>query len=183
MPERKAPLYRQVLGVQFDRLPGKIQSLHDVTAPVTVSGLCQIRRGAHPLARLFGCLMGLPSAGSDVPVTVTFQPSRGGETWQRHFGGVGLRSHQSAARRPGHLIERIGPMNFLLEPRARPEGLDLVLCRVWILGLPVPRRLWPLVEANERVREGLFAFDVAIRLPLAGLLIHYQGWLRESKTS
>ena len=181
MPDLSMPLYRRVLGPDFDRLPGKIRALHDVTEPVTAAGLCQIRRGDHPLARLFGRIFGLPPAGRDVPVTVTFKPKGGCEAWQRHFNGVGLTSHQSAARRPGHLIERFGLMTFLLEPRARPEGLDLRLCRVTLLGIPVPRRLWPLVEASERVLEGLFTFDVAIRLPMAGLLIHYKGWLRDSR--
>ena len=178
MSERALPLYRRVLGHDFDRLPGKIRSLHDVTEPVTLAGLCQISRGDHPLARMLGRLLGLPPAGCDVPVQVTFKPSRGGEIWQRRFGGVALSSRQSSARQPGHLVERFGLMSFVLAPRARPEGLDLALCRVKLLGVPLPRRLWPLVEANERVLEGLFAFDVAISLPLAGLLIHYRGWLR-----
>ena len=178
MPERATPLYRRVLGAEFDRLPGKIRRLHEVTAPTTVAGLCEIRRGHHPLARMLGRLFGLPPAGVDVPVSVTFEPTGEGEIWQRRFDGIGLSSTQRAARKQGHLIERFGVLDFLLEPRARGDGLDLVLCRVSLFGVPVPRRLWPLVEASERVFEGLFTFDVAIRLPLAGLLIHYKGWLR-----
>ena len=178
MTDLSTPLYRRVLGPEFDRLPGKIRSLHEVTGPITAAGLCQIQRGDHPLARALGRAFGLPPSGRDVPISVTFKPSGDGETWQRHFNGIGLRSHQSAARRPGHLVERFGHLNLLLEPRARCDGLDLLLCRVTLLGIPVPRRLWPLVEASERVFEGIFTFDVAIRLPVAGLLIHYKGWLR-----
>ena len=60
---------------------------------------------------------------------------------------------------------------------ADDAGLALLLRGVRILGLPLPRVLWPRIRAGESVVAGRFVFDVEIRLPLAGLLIHYRGHL------
>jgi hypothetical protein len=38
--------------------------------------------------------------------------------------------------------------------------------------------LAPRCVAVEREADGLFHFDVAIRLPLVGPLVHYRGWLK-----
>ena len=44
-------------------------------------------------------------------------------------------------------------------------------------GLPLPRALWPAIEATEREEEGRFRFDVQIWLPLVSRLVRYRGWL------
>ena len=71
-------------------------------------------------------------------------------------------------------------MAFLLDVKATESGLGLELRRVSLLGLPIPRGLWPRVKAQERVVDGTFAFDVALSLPVVGLMIHYRGTLREN---
>jgi hypothetical protein len=59
-----------------------------------------------------------------------------------------------------------------------PEGIDLRLQRGRILGVPLPRCLWPRIVANERVDDaGRFRFDVTIGLPGIGRLVRYRGWL------
>ncbi len=46
-------------------------------------------------------------------------------------------------------------------------------------GLPLPRALWPGIEATESEEEGRFRFDVQIGLPLVGRLVRYRGWLTD----
>jgi hypothetical protein len=46
-------------------------------------------------------------------------------------------------------------------------------------GLPLPRALWPAIEASESQDDGRFCFDVRIALPLVGRLVHYRGWLTD----
>lgn len=179
MAERRTALYRRALGAAFDVLPVEIREMHEVLEPTTAVGRCEIMRGTNGLTYRLGDLFGLPPAGAAVPLSVRFLPEAGREVWRRDFGGVGLRTTQEACSgRPGHLIERLGPLAFLLEVPVNSEGLRLVLRRVWFCGLPVPRVLWPRIDAGERVVEGSFAFDVRVGLPLLGLLVHYRGRLR-----
>ncbi|MDJ0946115.1 MAG: DUF4166 domain-containing protein [Kiloniellales bacterium] len=173
-----APFYRLLLGRGFESLPEPIRQLHDVSDEAVARGRCRIRRGAHPLSRLIGRLFGLPPAGDNLPVKVRFLPQSGGERWYRRFGTHRLASHQVPAGRPGWMFESFGPGRFLIELAAGSEGLTLALRGVRLLGLPLPRPLWPRIRAGERVEEGRFVFDVEIALPVAGLLIHYHGHLR-----
>ena len=65
-----------------------------------------------------------------------------------------------------------------LAVEAHAAGLDMAVTG-WRLGsLPLPRRLRPTTRASERIdAQGRFRFDVALFLPLIGLLVHYRGWL------
>ena len=181
MSEACAPLYRRVLGTDFDRLPPEIRALHDLRRPARAEGRCEIRRGETRLALWAGGLLRLPLPGREVPVTVDFLPRDGREVWRRDFAGRGFETVQQACgAAPGQLIERFGPLAFRLAVSASRERLTLELCGVRVFGVPLPRPLWPGITAGERVEDGVFVFDVAIRLPLLGLLVHYRGWLKRS---
>jgi hypothetical protein len=179
LPDPLAPLYRRVLGSRFDTLPRQVRDMHDVQSIATVTGTCEVDRGRNPIARFIGRIFKMPPAGADVPVTLTFVPTDGREVWCRDFGGARFQTVQEPCPdNPGHLIERFGAMAFLLEVPVTEHGLCLELRRVALLGIPLPRRLWPRIKAEERVVNGAFAFDVLLKLPLAGPLIHYRGTLR-----
>jgi len=45
------------------------------------------------------------------------------------------------------------------------------------LGVPLPARWFAGVAARESEADGRYCFDVRAALPLAGLLVHYRGWL------
>jgi len=157
--------------------------MHDVRSTTTASGTCDIERGRNPIARLIGWVFMMPPGGADVPVTVTFIAGNGSEVWRRDFGGARFQTVQEACPgKPGHLIERFGVMAFLLEVTATETVLGLELRRASVFGIPLPRGLWPRIEAGERVVDGAFAFDVALRLPVVGLMIHYRGKLRQDTT-
>ncbi len=60
-----------------------------------------------------------------------------------------------------------------------PSRLKFVVRRWLLLGIPLPLCLGPHIAAIESVDgEGAFNFDITIRHPLVGLLVHYAGWLR-----
>ncbi len=178
MADVKAPLYRRALGDRFDALPAPIQQMHEVTVASVARGEAEITRGRTALARLIGWFGRLPAGGSDVPVIVEFTPGNGVEQWRRTFGSSGFQTTLGACkRRTGHLVERLWPMAFLLEVPVDDQGLTMVMRGMWVLGLPMPVFLWPRVAASERVVDGLFAFDVSISAPVAGLVIRYRGRL------
>ena len=123
---------------------------------------------------------------------VTLEPDHAAaETWTRRFGDTRFSSRMSLAGREGEgrLRERFGPFSMNLALRAGADGLDMAVTG-WRLGpLPLPRGLRPTARASERVdAQGRFRFDVALFLPLVGLLVHDRGWQvrcdgREEETS
>ncbi|MBY0324125.1 MAG: DUF4166 domain-containing protein [Reyranella sp.] len=59
------------------------------------------------------------------------------------------------------------------------ERLTLSMVGMSCGGLPLPRALWPVIEATETEEEGRFRFDVLIGLPFIGRLVRYRGWLAD----
>lgn len=155
--------------------------MHEITAPATAEGRAEITRGRSVVSGVVGWLARLPAAGSDIPVTVLFIPRDGTELWRRTFGRSSFQTVLSTAPgRPGYLVERLGMMRFLLKVSVDNRGLSMILAGMTVLGVPVPRMLWPRIAATERVEDGLFAFDVSVSAPIGGLIIRYRGRLRPS---
>jgi hypothetical protein len=175
----RAPLYRRMLGEAWGRLPPPLQVMHDVHKVQIADGTAIVERGGGLLARLVGRIMGLPPAGRDVPLTVTFRPAAGGEHWQRTFGDRAFASVQEPGRgRFERLVcERFGPLRFGLALVVEDDRLRLVL-RGWsFAGLPLPSGWAPRSRAFEFAHEGRFNFHVEIDHPLMGLIVRYRGWL------
>lgn len=169
------PLYRRVLGATFDVLPARVRELHDLRGPAVWWGEASVERGRSPLSRLAAALTGLPPAGADQPLRVTFEPVGAREIWSRRFGRMLFCSIQY--ERDGFLAERVGPATFVFTAVASTEGLALRLEGFKVLGIPLPRSLHPTVCTFERERGGRYEFEVEAHLPFLGLLVRYGGWL------
>ena len=89
------PLYRRLLGNRFDALPQQVRTLHDVCTTATWVGRADVKRGSSLAARVIATLFGLPPAGLDQPLTVTFAPKGDAEVWSRVFGTRRFQSTQS----------------------------------------------------------------------------------------
>lgn len=171
-------LYRRVLGVAYDRQSRAGQALHDAGSSHW-RGRCSVS-GAQTLAgRLVSWLFQLPAATDDAPIAVEFAASGTGELWTRRIGTRVMRSRQFiGVRKPaGCVVERFGVLDFDLEVQVAQERLRLVMRGARCFGLPLPRALWPRIEATESEQEDRFCFDVQIGLPLVGRLVRYRGWL------
>lgn len=172
----QALLYQRLLGNAWNSLPEPVAKLHGSRK---AEGFASVQTGKNLLARLAARLFGFPEAGQDVPVRVSFQQKEGGELWQRTFAGKSFSSFQSE----GHdlserlLSEQFGFFRFSFALVAEPERLSLILRRWSILGIPLPLRLAPSGHAFEYAAEGRFYFDVEIKHPVTGRIVHYQGWL------
>jgi hypothetical protein len=174
--------FQQLLGPDFARLPEAVQRLHGLRADATTEGRADIVAGKGFWPWLICKLSGLPAPGRDVPVTVAFHADgRGGEFWRRRFAG---RRYQSGletgrGRHAGLLCERFFPFVFFHRLTPSAEGLrwDLV---AWRLGpMPLPRWLMPPTVCFESGEGDRFVFDIDVKFPLIGQLIHYRGWLEQ----
>ncbi len=174
------PVYLRSIGAAYDVLPPTIARLHDLSAGAAWQGRADISGAQGLLARAVARVFGFPSAATDVAARVMFGVRDGVETWHRSFGRYRFMSVQYAGtgRDAGLIVERFGVVAFAMHAAASPHGIDLHLRRGSVLGVPLPRFLWPRIAANERVdAEGRFRFDVEIGLPVIGRLVHYRGWL------
>lgn len=172
------PLYCRLLGERFERLPARVRELHDVTGTSVWTGRADVERGVSLPSRMTATLFGLPPAGRDQALEVTFMPDGGTELWTRRFGDAVFRSLQYERR--GLLRERVGPSTFVFALLASADGLALKLEGVRFLGVPLPRFLAPSVRTFESERDGRYRFEVEASLPLLGRIVRYEGWLQQS---
>jgi hypothetical protein len=173
------PLYREILGSAFGALPAQVQALHTGAQARTWRGTAQVSRGRGPFAALAASLFGFPRTGQNVPVSVTFEPGADGETWRRSFGGRPMTTYQSPGqgRSSGLIVERFGAVAVALALVTEDDRLRLIPRRWSVLGVPMPAFLLPRGDCFETVRNGRFAFDVTVDLPLIGRVVSYHGTL------
>jgi hypothetical protein len=175
--KERSNLFALALHQEFAALPEPVRTLHDRSRCSSASGRCDVDHG-NTVARLIGALFRLPRAGRDLPLTVKFIARGGSETWERSFAGRIMRSRLRRAQVPGQIREQFGPFSFTIRLRWDGERLHYEMMGGDALGVPLPRVLLPQSDAFERVEDGVFRFDVRLRLPLIGLLAHYRGWLK-----
>jgi NAD(P)-dependent dehydrogenase (short-subunit alcohol dehydrogenase family) len=170
-----APLYRRVMGADYDTLPHAVRELHKLIGDKGASGNATVVRGSNPLARLIANLFRFPEAGEH-PLHVDFREEAGVERWTRDFSG---RKFFSELSQDGNrVIERFGPMRFHFDLISQSDGLVMAMRKWSVFKLRMPLALAPRSPAREWGEGDHFHFDVPISLPIVGLVVHYRGWLQ-----
>lgn len=175
----KPCLHEQILGEAWQLLPAVLRAVHAAGPKLEIGGEACITRGRGVLARLLAWIMRFPDAGENVPVSVTFERHGNHDKWTRDFGGQAFSSTFTVGSGGfEHLLcERFGPLTFGMALVTRAGRLNLVMRRWSFLGLPLPGFLSPQGPSCEFEENGRFKFDVEIRLPVAGFVIRYRGFL------
>jgi hypothetical protein len=169
-------LFAELLGdAAFSILPARVQALHRATGTRTYRGEAEVQRGTGLLSRLCGWVTAQPPAATRVALKVEIASTPAGERWARDFAGHPMRSTMWAC--DGLLCERLGLVTFGFALAAEDGALVWHVRRVRALGLPLPVRWFRGVHARESEMAGRYHFDVEASLPLAGMLVHYRGWL------
>ena len=172
----RAVLFRHLLGADaFDALPIPVQRLHLQQGSRTYRGEVEVARGHGLLSRLCAWATRLPSAGTG-PIAVEITSDGMRERWTRHVGQRAMPSTLWAGE--ALLRERLGLVTFGFRLETHEDGIDWIVRRVRVLGvLPLPATWFSQVAARECAVGERYHFDVRAALPLAGLLVHYRGWL------
>ena len=177
--DEETGIFERVLGSAWAQLPEEMRALHRVGPQREAQGVATVVRGTSWLGRLIGRLIGLPRAGSDIPVSVQFEQTSTRERWTRRFGTREFHSQMTAGTgvEEGLLIERFGPFSLALALVWNAPRLKFIVRR-WRIG-PMPLPLWlaPVSETYETVEQQRFNFDVGISHRWLGLLVRYRGWL------
>ena len=171
-------LYREILGDAFDGLADGLREFHDFDVYLKSYGFAQVERGRGLLSRCIGWMARLPPAAPRVPVRVDMYANKGREHWNRRFGDHAMDSMLSADR--GILREQLGLATLLFRLRPGEDGgcIDWEIAGVQCLGVPLPAAMLRQVTARESLRGGIYHFEVRAALPLAGLIVRYEGDLR-----
>jgi hypothetical protein len=153
--------------------------MHDLNVERSAAGVAAVKHGKGLLARLLAWAIGLPQAGRDIPVTVTFLPVEGREHWRRTFAGRSFSSvrEEGCGRFDRPICERFGPLNFGMALVVEADRMRLEVRRWSLFGIPMPPALAPRGNSYEFAQEGRFHFHVEIGHPLTGLIVGYEGWL------
>ncbi len=168
------PVYRRIMGTQFDSLPAAIRALHELVGDDGAAGLAVVTRGRSRVANLICRIMRFPPTGES-ELHVAFSEHNGIERWQRDFGG---KRFASEMRQSGNLLEeRFGPLRFYFDLCASDAGIEMLLRKWSVFRIPLPLAIAPRSRAVESVEDGKFSFDVSIAMPVFGALVRYKGHL------
>jgi hypothetical protein len=168
-------LFQRVLGDDFRTLPLVVQALHLRTGPHRYRGQVEVSRDRNPLARLLAWATRLPPAGRGM-IEVDIDANEHGESWVRKVGTAAMPSR--LWMQDGLLCEQLGLARFGFRLTVEEGAIVWRVARVHALGVPLPSRWFRSVQARESADEaGRYCFDVSASMPVAGLLVHYQGWL------
>ncbi len=162
-------LYQRVLGDRFDGLSAALRRFH--SAPRRAAGHGRFRVTRRP--GVLGALMGLPSPGDDVPMTLRVSARDGRETWTRTLGGTPVITHQWC--RDGLLMERSGPVTFGFALDVVDGGLVFRAVRVWYAVAPLPLVIAPRAEASVTPTDRGWHVGVRLSLPFLGPFLGYEG--------
>lgn len=169
------PLYRQLLGTEFDRLPAALRRFHGLQGRHVLTGSVHVAAPATPLAGWIARCLGAPLHAARGGLRFELDAGPRSETWTRRF------PHRTMASRLAvdgpHLVERLGWATLRFVPDLRPDGLALRLAGLRVLGLPCPRALWPVIEAVETGEGARLHFRIEAGLPLVGRVARYTGHL------
>ncbi len=173
-------LFRGLLGVDaFDALPSTVRTLHLRQGHAEYRGEVDVARGTSLLSRVCGWATRLPPAGRGairVEIDANADANADGQHWTRHVGKHAMRSRLWA--RDGLLNERLGLIDFGFKLDGASGEIAWTVVSVRVFGLlPLPAAWFSQVHARESEVDGRYRFEVAAALPLAGLLVHYRGWL------
>lgn len=167
-------MFGRVLGDAYARLPTTVATLHGCDGARRYSGEIDVVRGRGMLSRLVALATRLPPHGRG-RVDVDMVADAHGETWTRRVAGHAMRSRLHA--HGGVLREQLGAVTFDFRLTVDEAGLHWHVDAVRIAGLGLPRRWFEHVTALESDVDDRYRFDVRAVLPVAGLLVHYHGWL------
>jgi hypothetical protein len=163
--------YRDVLRERFDQLDDALRTFH--AGDGRARGEFDVAVGAGLLRRAIARSMGFRAAAR-TPVTLSVVTSEDRQEWRRTIGDARIVSTQWADK--GLLLERIGWMCFAFELDVVDGQLRFRQRRAWLLGVPLPRMLQPVITASAHgVASNAWIVAVEVSCSALGLIARYGG--------
>jgi hypothetical protein len=176
MPSKAALFPTLLASFDWSQLAFPVRRMHAEGNLLRASGIADVTGETHPVARWLRRLLSLPAPGAGQAITVTIKRHASHERWSRQFPGGRMCSTLRAGK-DDQLHERLGPVIVCFNLRRDGDAIDWQFRAVRLLGLPLPRALCGTVLSRSGMRDGRYAFDIDVRLPLISRLVAYRGWL------
>jgi Domain of unknown function (DUF4166) len=175
-----ATLLGRKLGPTLQRFDEPVRNMHAIADATVVFGHTDIDHGNSPLSSLVGWLFGFPSPGRALPTAITVVSDGTSEIWHRRFANQPILTRLEPGRSVQPTIVERFRFGVAFNLRVVEHGgrLRFEVVGMRICGVPMPRCLWPTLNAEEREEGGNFRFDIDIGMRWAGRLIRYRGWVR-----
>lgn len=168
-------LFPTLLGSEWNALDEPVRRMHGDAPRLRARGEADVGGAANTAARLLRYVVGLPAPGTQRPLEFSIEREGNREIWKRNFTGSTMRSVLGPAG--DRLREQLGPMAFLFDLHRDDNAIDWKLRSVRLLGIPLPQWMSGEVLSRSGSRDGRYAFEVDVQLPLIGTLVSYRGWL------
>jgi hypothetical protein len=170
-------LYPRAFGAQWAGLSAPLQRFFASTRGF--AGDFEVRSGGL-LGRMVRAILRMPRPGTQVPVRLLVEPTATGERWLRRFRERRLDSDQRA---DGDLVvDRFGATEVSFALEASAHGVVMRQVRTVLalgpLRIPWPRVLGPRIS-GAMTDDGEIHVAVRVAAPLVGLVISYEGIVRE----
>ncbi len=169
----REPLYRRVLGSQFEQLHPILQRFHTTPGVAVAHGRFRVHRHTSRLCGALASILGLPPASDAAEVLLRVTPTGAGEEWVRSFDGKPFVSMQTV--RGGLLREQSGPAHFTLALEVLNRGMVFRSTRVWLFGVPLSDALSPSIHATVVPTDRGWAATVCLSASLLGPILDYEG--------
>ncbi len=169
------PIYKRLLGAQFERMPPALQQFHALQGHHVLHGEVEVASPSTSLARLLARMLGSPQQAQRGPIRFELQADGAAETWTRHFPGCSMRS--TFRQVAGCLEERLGAARLHFRLVFSSDKLELRLVRMYFLGVRCPSWLLPSLVAEETSQGGRLLFNISASVPVAGIVARYRGFL------
>lgn len=170
-------IYERATGSNWHAYHPVIRSMHSRLTKGSSCGIADITRGKSIAAKILCSIIGFPKNGKNVFVRVEFDIKHDHEVWTRTFGEKSFSSR--LYYRPRGVEDQFGPLRFRFLLKESAGNLQMVPDGWSLWRIPLPSILAPTGTAVEDVSEdGSFRFDVPIRAPIIGEIVHYRGTLK-----
>lgn len=164
-------LLRRLLGADLDQVGQALRDFSD--NPRQAEGFLSVWHHPGRIARFMIRVMKLPAEGQDQMTTVDVDQQPGREVWRRSIGETRFQTRQAVV---GQLLEEAsGPFRFRYEILVEEGVLRYRQARALFLGIPLPRFLSPMTDAEVRGDDAGWTVRVTVSCPRCGPIFGYSG--------
>ena len=169
---------------EFFKLSPEIQSLHLNGGKLSGAIVVEYGNGvAGFLGRRLARILNIPSQGEH-RFSVNISHHKDGLHWDRLFNeSTEMKSvfEPVGTVKNGYWLERTGSLHIELTVEISRGGWYWKIVGYRMLGLKLPKWLFPKSEAYKYIENGKYRFYVAFSIPIIGKLVSYTGLLNISE--
>lgn len=167
------PLYRRILGSDFERLPDVLKDFH--SGPRQAEGEFKVTLAGGVIRSIVRTLSRLPNKPFEGKGILDVESTPPGEVWTRDIGDWRFKTRQWES--DGLLFEKNRLLTLVFQVAKTAGGMTFRQVRASWWKLPLPRLFAPRIQAVVCAESNEWLVTVKIAMPLVGEVVRYEGRL------